>query len=654
MAEPGPAQNTKAPPTRTVRETALELSAAILVSGIVAVAGLTLIARTNLPAFTTSYVARSLTTLGQVAAAAVVIASILLLRRDRGSRWGKVLAWGGLSSFATVTLAMPLSATKLYLFGISVDQEFRTQFLTRMTASPRLQDMNYADLPPYYPAGWFWFGGRSADLLDIPGWEMFKPYAIATLAIAIVASTVLWSKLVRADLAIVAGFAQGAIALGYASPEPYGAIVALVLPPVLVLAWSGIKRSAGGWPATIGVGIFLGLSATIYTLYTALAAFTVVLMTATAIVLAMRARMLETGARRLSRTTLRTAVAPIARLAVITAIACLLALIVWGPYLVASLRKPTESATAMRYLPEAGSTLPLPMLHFSLIGILCLIGFLWILTRARNCARAQALGIGVAAVYLWSLLSMAFTVTGTTLLGFRLEPVLLLLLGVGGVFGVFDVAAWAVRRAQLSPAAETAQVRTRQVRITVIAIGIIAALSFIQGIPNVLSTEISTAYSDTDGDGQRADRYAPGAASYFAEVDEVIRAQVPTPAADTVILTTDFSFLSFYPYFGFQALTSHYANPLGMFDARSATLADWSKATDYEDLVRQLDSSPWRPPQAFVFRSTDDGYTLRLSADVYPNNPNVKLFTVTFPKELFDGPVFSTENVGPFAVIVRK
>ena len=43
-----------------------------------------------------------------------------------------------LSAFSVVTLAMPLGATKLYLFGISVDQQFRTEYLTRLAdTSPR-------------------------------------------------------------------------------------------------------------------------------------------------------------------------------------------------------------------------------------------------------------------------------------------------------------------------------------------------------------------------------------------------------------------------------------------------------------------------------------------------------------------------------------
>ena len=41
-----------------------------------------------------------------------------------------------LSAFTVVTIGMPLGATKLYLFGISVDQQFRTEYLTWLADSP--------------------------------------------------------------------------------------------------------------------------------------------------------------------------------------------------------------------------------------------------------------------------------------------------------------------------------------------------------------------------------------------------------------------------------------------------------------------------------------------------------------------------------------
>ncbi|EUA24814.1 arabinofuranosyltransferase AftA domain protein [Mycobacterium xenopi 3993] len=42
-----------------------------------------------------------------------------------------------------------------------MDQQFRTEYLTRLTDSAALRDMTYQGLPPFYPPGWFWIGGAS-------------------------------------------------------------------------------------------------------------------------------------------------------------------------------------------------------------------------------------------------------------------------------------------------------------------------------------------------------------------------------------------------------------------------------------------------------------------------------------------------------------
>ena len=121
-----------------------------------------------------------------------------------------------------------------------------------------------------------------------------------------------------------------------------------------------------------------------------------------------------------------------------------------------------------------------------------------------------------------------------------------------------------------------------------------------------------------------------------------------------MVLTADIGFLSFYPYFGFQGLTSHYANPLADFRARAELIEQWSELTTPDELIAALDSAPGRAPDAFVFRQGADGYTLRLAEDVYPNDPNVRRYTVTFPKELFDDPRFTVTEQGPFVVVTRN
>ncbi|MEV0947152.1 galactan 5-O-arabinofuranosyltransferase [Rhodococcus sp. NPDC049939] len=622
-------------PARKSLSTAVEILLGAIVASVVAAVGLFAFSRVQWPAFNSSNVLQSVTTVGQVATIAGIALSVLLVRLHRAGRFATLLSWASLSGFVTVTLGLPLAATKLYLHGISVDQEFRTEYLTRLTDSAALRDMTYADLPPYYPAGWFWVGGRVANLLGLDGWEAFKPYAIGSLAVAAVVALVLWSNLIRHDLAILVSLASAALVLAYGSPEPYSAVIALLVGPGLVLAWGGLYRSngRGGWGAVIGTGLFLGLAATFYSLYLAVAALAITL-------LALLSAVLRTRAQK----TWRAAIDPLARLVVIAVVSGLLALTVWLPYLLEVVHgSPATSGTALHYLPESGAQLPLPMIEFSLTGALCLLGTLWLVARASSSRRAQALGVGVVTIYLWSLMSMTFTVLGSTLLSFRLEPVLIVLLGTAGVFGFVEFAGWLVLATSDSP----------RVKGAVVVIGVLGGLAFVQDIPQHLGSDITVAYTDTDGDGNRADKRPPGAAAYYAELDETITSQIPRDRDDTVILTADTSFLSFYPYLGFQALTSHYANPLADFADRARAIEDWSELQTPDQLVAALDESPWRAPDVFIFRQGVDGYTLRLAEDVYPNDPNVRRYTVSFSKELFDDPRFTVSEIGPFVVVSR-
>jgi galactan 5-O-arabinofuranosyltransferase len=132
------------------------------------------------------------------------------------------------------------------------------------------------------------------------------------------------------------------VTLAYSSPEPYSAMITVLLPPVLILTWSGLRGGtrSGGWPAVIGAGIFLGFAATFYTLLLAYSAFTVVLMAL--ILMASRWRQ-----------GIRAALDPLGRLAVIAVIAAAIAATTWLPFLLRATRPiwsrradPTRSGSA--------------------------------------------------------------------------------------------------------------------------------------------------------------------------------------------------------------------------------------------------------------------------------------------------------------------
>lgn len=648
-----------------LRGVGLAAAATLLAAAVTAVVlgGFSLV---QFPAYGNSNVLRALTVVGQVAAIALVAAGVLCARagerpggRPALVRLGKLAAPTGSALLVAATLGIPLAATRLYLHGVSVDQEFRTQFLTRSTTSLGLPDMAYADLPSFYPSGWFWLGGRFANLTGLEGWAAYKPWSILSLAVAAALVTVLWTRLLRTDLGAVVAVVSVSVMLAYASPEPYGAVVALFIPPVMILAWHAVSPTTrhGGRGATLATLLFLGASASMYTLYTGLAAATVVLMAAVATAAALWER--RRGARRDERDLLPPWL-PAVRLAVIGFGSIAIALIVWAPYLVAALTgAPADSGTATHYLPDAGARLPLPMAAGGLTGWVCLAGLVWIVARARTSRRAQALGLGVAAVYLWCLASMAVTVLGTTLLGFRTEPVLILLLVVAGVFAGADLAGLVVRAAgrqngRERPAAE-ATGRRRQAAAVVGVLATAAGLAHAQGIPDHLHTEIRLAYTDTDGDGMRADQYPPGPASHYDEVDRVIREAFPgRERTDLVVVSTADAFLSYHPYLAYQAVTSHYANPLGRYADRNAAMIEWEDADSPAELAEMMADTPWRGPDAIVARPTGSGYTLRLAEDAYPNDPNVRRFGVTIPAEAVDGPPFEVHDVGPFSVITVR
>ncbi|MGV0810334.1 galactan 5-O-arabinofuranosyltransferase [Mycolicibacterium boenickei] len=616
----------QARPVRVIGHLVIALMLASAVAGVSIVA----IARVQWPAYNTSNQLHALTTVGQVGALAGIFAAGLIWRRGRRTL-ARLAALIFLSAFAVVTLAMPLGATKLYLFGVSVDQQFRTEYLTRLADAPGLHDMTYFGLPPYYPAGWFWMGGRIAAATDTPAWEMFKPWSIVSITIAVALAFVLWATMIRFEYALIVTTASSAAMLAYASTEPYAAIITVLLPPVFVLAWSGLRGQTrnGGWAAVIGVGIFLGVTALLYTLLFLYCAFTLLIM---GLVLAVARRKAE----------------PILRGVVIAAIAGAIALFTWAPYLLAALRgQPAETGTAQHYLPDAGAQLTFPMLSFTLLGALCMLGTLWLVVRARTSTRAGALAIAVLAVYAWSLLSMLTTLAGTTLLSFRLQPALTVLLTTAGAFGFIEATQAIARRYQPDTG--------RRVVAAAAAVGSIGAVTFSQDIPDVLRPDINVAYTDTDGTGQRADRRPPGAERYYREIDTKILEVTAVPRNQTVVLTADYSFLAYYPYYGFQGLTSHYANPLAEFDKRAKAIEGWATLTEADQFVKSLDEMPWKAPTVFLMRhGANDTYTLRLASDVYPNQPNVRRYHVALDAALFDNPRFEVTDIGPFVLAIRK
>ena len=604
--------------------TALRTIAAGLAGGVLTLVAWFVLNRISLPAFNTSMVTRSLAT--GVSFVLLVIAAVLAVLWTRGKRpWISAAVLTLIpAGLVVATLGIPLSATKLYLDGIQVDQGFRTQFLSRMTENFSHADMAYKGLPTFYPMGWFWFGGRLANIMGMDGWEVYQPYALATLAAGAAMLTPIWRRLTGSlPVATAIAVVTTAIVLTETPEEPYAAIVAMFLPAAAVWAYRALK---GSWSATAALAVYLGISATFYTLFTAIGALTVVVI---AVVLTFA------GERSLT---------PLKHLLVIGFASLAIASIAWGPYVWRVLTgDEILESTANHFLPIEGTYFALPFLSLSLVGLLCLFGLIELIVRFRE-PEIASLGAALAVSYVWALASMAITLLGTSLLGFRLEVLFVLLFATLGIIAV----------ANFDP--KRIQIKNQTLFTTVvIAVVAVASLQMVQHVAVQNEKYIDQAYADTDGYGERADRFPPDAGRYYNEIADFIESHGHMEN-EAVVFTDEINFMAFHPFFGFNAFTSHYANPLGEFEQRNGELQEWSRISydDPEKFTEAVDNSQWEPPAAFIFRGSEDSdFKTHIAHDIYPSQPNVHYEGLYFHPDAFKDD-WDVKFIGPFAVAVRK
>lgn len=662
------------------RHTVYGIIAAALGGGVLTLLAWYLLSLTNLPAFSSSMVTKALSTAATVVVLGLVAVLVIYWLLDehqaearrryavaqrvaageiaegehpelpplevRRPRWRVILSYLAcyLSPAALVvsTTAIPLSSTRLYLDGIQVDQGFRTQFLTRLTETWALADMNYIDMPTYYPGAWFWFGGRLANLLGMEGWEVYQPWALVSIAAAAAILVPVWQR-ICGSLAVATGIAlvSTCAVLVMTPDEPYAAVVALGAPAATVLARRAV---CGSRISSIGLILFLGGSAAMYTLFTGVIALSVV---------GIAAAFAAVGQRSWQ---------PILRMIVIGLSSVAIALIFWAPFFWAALRgEPMSGATATHFLPREGTEVPVPFLSISVLGVLCLLGLIFLIVRAVD-HDIRAMGIALALFYGWTVASMVATLAGTTLLGFRLDTIIVLQLATAGVLALADIRLVGIDRLypdRISPKT------SRTITLVMVLLLIASGMKYAQDVPYRNQDEIDQAYVDTDGNGERGDQRTPDAGHHYAEIDAHIRSFGYEPD-ETVVLTDEINFLAYNPYHGFQAFTSHYANPLGEYGLRNNAIEQWANASwtslsEPDDFLAALDSVRWQAPDVFILRGSleeapERGMIFHLAEDIYPNNPNVRYNAVDFSFEPFtaDGSVWDTTQIGPFTVVTRE
>lgn len=575
-----------------------------------------------------------------VALAVIACAAAAFASRRRGLI--RAAGWALPALLSTSVQSWLLTGTAFYTNGLGGDQQFRTAFLTRMTDSPALHDAIYADLPPYYSPAWFWVGGRLADATGIPGWEFYKIWSILTLAVSAALAYALWERVVRPRMALVAAMITALVGLHAGAYSPYSWVLIAVAPPLAVLALRTARRilrdgrlDAG---ACAGIGVYVGLAAITHALLAGVAALYLVVATT---VVALRVR----------RRTHLGLFAQGGAIAVITAVP--IAALSWVPYFLASTPLDTDS-TAAKFLPEIGAHVPTPVFDATVLGVLGAAGLVWLLLRAARDPVAAALATVTGTAAAWYALSFLAPIVSTTLLAFRLEPLLILALTIAGAFAVRDAAVLSRRRAARPRAAERARLVT-----AVVAVFTLLATLHVAYQSRTVHPDWDQAARDTPGPdgviatGTELQRTAAGPSA--DQISEAIGALTGGRADDELVLLSDVHSLpAFRPYFAFQTVTSAYANPKGGFADRNDLIRTWGGAADGAALADLLDHSPVRAPDVFVLSRTPRGWVYNLAESRLPRDPGDVGQPVVFDPGVFDPAHFAVREVGNIEVIARR
>ncbi|TCK27376.1 arabinofuranosyltransferase [Pseudonocardia endophytica] len=608
----------------------LEPVAAVVVAVLVSAVAQLVVSRLPIPAGTN--VGLALTSSSGLLVALVLAASGMLARRPA---LAAPLAWAGLSALATLPVALLLSGTRHYIFGISGDQAFRVEFLTRFADSARLADVAYADLPPYYPAGWFWVGGRLASLFGVEAWAFYKPFALTSMAVTAVLAYLLWTRVTSRTRAL--GAAVATVLAGVATTAaytPYSWLTAALVAPAAVLGVRLVDAACDGRRPPVGsavaVGLVLGVAAVTHT---QIAAFGVFVLGVAGLGGLVRSR---------GRALVRLVIA-----AGIVAIAAVpLVLVFWTPYWLARLGGASGSDAAQRFLPESGAQFPLPMFSATPLGVLALAGTVWIVLRWRTDPVARGLGITAACGYAWYLLSTLALVADTTLLSFRLEPIVTAALACGSVGAAADVVRLVRDRLPVAPGLAP------QLPVLAVVLAVAVVVGQVQATPKDYDWSRSAQASDRYPDGTSPTGAAPTPGS-VAELAGAIDGMTGRPRDQVVVLSSTYSLLTYEPYRTYLTTIAQYSNPIADFAGRRDRVLAWSASRTPAELLAALDAAPERPPSVFVLQRGDDGLLrMGLTYDPFPAQSQ-RSVTATFDPRVFDDPAFVRRDVGPYAVIVR-
>lgn len=495
-----------------------------------------------------------------------MLAVIILVSR----RWASASVVAGLTAVPLLSVwpvAVSLRGQPLWLAGLHGDQLFRTALMEKMRGGEFSADMYYEGLPGYYPQLWFWVGGRLAG--DRPAWEYYAHYSLLTLALTASVVYVWWVVLLRSPVkALAPATVTALVGAVFGADEPYAWVITAMTAPFAVWVWRTLSGTGPHWALSgLGIGAFIGFSANVYTLNTGVAGLVVAVITL---------YLLVTRQASWRRTTATAAVA--------VGVAAAMMAPIWLPYFLAPTPPGGASSFATDYLPEVGAVLPDLLTGHGALGMMALVGAVTVVALWTVEEQVRPAGVIAAVALAWFPLSgLTYVVADTTLLAFRVIPVLILALAIASLTGIR-------RLLRHAPGASPAP-------IAVAAVAVIVAAGQTITPARMELLELTRA-------GQPVER--------ALQLVEQITAAADKPASEITVLGAQPAVASVSGMTLWQAPVAAYANPKADVAGRGALIAEAAAAGDAAEFRAAIDALPYPldaiivPPERWVTVANED------------------------------------------------
>ena len=565
-----------------------------------------------------------------IAVFAVLLAALWLLRvRLATPVLGMIV--GAYAAWVALTTKAALYGTPMSFGGMYGDAHRIVAQAAKYATSWGSTDVFQPNTPSDYPPLYTWLTGRAAALLGEPAWQLVQDSQVLWLSATVVAVYLLWRRLLPAPVAAVIALLAFA---GDANPvKPYEVITLAVMVPWILATFARPPRGRLHWLPAGLIGGLIFLTYQGFLVFMGLGVLAIIGWTWRA----------EADRR-----------AYLLHLAKVAGSALVVSSWYLGPYVWATLTRPSGSFGSDTFQSGALASDPLPMHFFETTpaGVLQLIGLVGLVVFFTSTWWARPLAALLASVYVFFALgALRFTLTGHTMFYQYSIGATIAVAAVAGVLTVVEALTHFAAHRHAQPARRA---------VVLLTVATIAATSLTLWRAWMPTTVINIGYPTVSANaGRPADlahqeplpdltssKYGPKPPTPGGLPVTLIQAEVVRRLgsdATPMVLSADERLFAYVPWYEYAAARPTASPALDRWAERQAELIKLAAITDPTQFAQRAAHTAFGSIDVFVLQQV-------AGSDRLQWNP-----ATTFRPEQFNSPAFDRFDLpNNFVVFVGR